>query len=275
MWDRKELKARGKAAFQGNYWKCVLVAFLMMALVFGGLGTAGREGGRINLNLNQGNQSAPAVTAPDNFEHISGSGGEQSIDQLPPEIQQAISHAESGGDTDPAIMAIVLAVAGGIIGIMILLGSLVKILVMNPLEVGCKGFFLHNSTAPASLSEIGYGFQDWGRNVWTMFLKDLFVCLWGLLFLIPGIVKHYSYQLVPYLMAEDPTLRGTDAITLSRKLMNGHKWRAFVLDLSFLGWMLLSGLTANLLGIFYVNPYIYATDAELYRAIREGQAEIT
>lgn len=273
MWDRKELKARGKAAFQGNYWKCVLVAFLMMALVFGGLGTAGREGGRINLNLNQGSHSAPALTAPDNFEHISGSGGEQSIDQLPPEIQEFLTRPNEETH-DPAVVAIVLAVAGGIIGIMILLGSLVKILVMNPLEVGCKGFFLRNSTAPASLNEIGYGFQDWGRNVWTMFLRDLFTCLWGLLFVIPGIVKHYSYQLVPYLMAEDPTLRGTDAITLSRKLMRGHKWRAFVLDLSFLGWLILSGLTAGLLGIFYVNPYIYATDAELYRAIREGQAEI-
>lgn len=271
MWNRKELKERGKAAFKANYWKCVLVAFLLMALVFGGLGTVGRQGSRINLNLNQGNQSAPVVNAPDNFEHIVGSGGEQSIDQLPPEIQQAISNANPGGDADPAVMAAVVAIVAGILGIVVVLGSLVKILVMNPLEVGCKSFFLHNSTAPASLNDIGYGFQDWGRNVWAMFLRDLFTFLWGLLFLIPGIVKHYSYQLVPYLMAEDPSLRGTDAINLSRKLMNGHKWKAFVLDLSFLGWDILSALTAGLLGVFYVNPYIYATDAELYRAIREGR----
>lgn len=266
MWDRKELKVRGKAAFMANYWKTVLVAFLMMILVFGSVGTAGRQSGRINLN--QGNQPAPEVTAPANFENIVGNGGEQSIDQLPPEIQGVIS--PSSQTSDPVVVAAIAAIVAGILGIVILLGSLVKILVMNPLEVGCRAFFLHNSSAPASLNDVGSGFLDWGRNTWAMFLRDLFTFLWTLLFIVPGIVKGYSYRLVPYLMAEDASLRGTDAITLSKKLMNGHKWRAFVLDLSFLGWEILSGLTAGLLGIFYVNPYKYATDAELYRAIREG-----
>jgi uncharacterized membrane protein len=61
-----------------------------------------------------------------------------------------------------------------------------------------------------------------------------------------------------------------EAITLSRQLMNGHKWNAFVLDLSFLGWGILSAFTAGLVGVFYTNPYVAATDAELYRAIRYG-----
>lgn len=270
MWDRKELKERSKAAFKANYWKTVLVAFLMMILVFGSVGTAGRQGSRINLNLNQGNQTAPVVTAPDHFENIVGSGGEQSIDQLPPEIQGMISPNGSDQTADPAVVAAVAAVVAGVLGVVILLSSLLKLLVMNPLEVGCRAFFLHNSAAPAGLNDVGSGFLDWGRNTWAMFLRDLFTFLWTLLFIVPGIVKGYSYRLVPYLMAEDSSLRGTDAITLSKKLMNGHKWKAFVLDLSFLGWEILSGLTAGLLGIFYVNPYKYATDAELYRAIREG-----
>ena len=76
---------------------------------------------------------------------------------------------------------------------------------------------------------------------------------------------------MPYLLAEHPELSGTQAITLSRQMMNGHKGRAFVLDLSFLGWILLSALTLGILGVFYVNPYIHATDAELYEAVKAGQ----
>ena len=101
-----------------------------------------------------------------------------------------------------------------------------------------------------------------------MFLRDLFVALWTLLFIIPGIVKMYAYSLVPYILAENPEMSGTEAIKLSNEMMKGHKWKAFVLDLSFLGWLLLSVLTLGLVGIFFANPYVYATDAELYKAIK-------
>ena len=83
----------------------------------------------------------------------------------------------------------------------------------------------------------------------------------------PGIVKSYSYRMVPFLLADHPELSGTETITLSRQMMNGHKWNAFVLDLSFLGWHILSILTLGLLGIFFVNPYQLSTDAELYRVL--------
>ena len=75
---------------------------------------------------------------------------------------------------------------------------------------------------------------------------------------------------MPYLLKEHPELSGTQAITMSRQLMNGHKWNAFVLDLSFLGWLILSALTCGILHVFWVGPYIQATDAELYRAITEA-----
>ena len=106
----------------------------------------------------------------------------------------------------------------------------------------------------------------------VMFLKNLFIALWTLLFIVPGIIKMYSYRLVPYILKEHPELTGTQAITLSRKMMNGHKADAFVLDLSFLGWILLSALTCGILHIFYVGPYIQATDAELYKAVANAYA---
>ena len=74
--------------------------------------------------------------------------------------------------------------------------------------------------------------------------------------------------MVPYILADDPTIGGKDAITLSRQMMNGHKWNTFVLDLSFIGWELLSVLTAGLLGLFYVKPYEAATGAELYQVLK-------
>ena len=83
-----------------------------------------------------------------------------------------------------------------------------------------------------------------------------------------GIIKAYSYRMVPYILKEHPELSGTKAITLSRQMMNGHKWNAFVLDLSFIGWIILSALTLGILHIFYVGPYIQATDAELYEALK-------
>ena len=69
-------------------------------------------------------------------------------------------------------------------------------------------------------------------------------------------------------MAENPEMDGAEALKISEEMMNGHKWDAFVLDLTFLGWKLLSIFTLGIIGVFYVNPYFYTTDAELYKAIK-------
>jgi len=92
---------------------------------------------------------------------------------------------------------------------------------------------------------------------------------WSLLFIIPGIVKSYSYRMVPYILAENDEISGKEAIELSMQMMNGHKWNTFVLDLSFLGWQILSAFTLGILSVFYVAPYIHATDAELYKTLRD------
>ena len=74
--------------------------------------------------------------------------------------------------------------------------------------------------------------------------------------------------MAPYILADRPELSGTEVLTLSRQMMNGHKWKTFVLDLSFLGWNILSALTFGLLGVFYVNPYRQCTNTELYRELK-------
>ena len=165
-------------------------------------------------------------------------------------------------------VSIMLTLLGGIFLLIGVISCLLRLLVFNPLEIGCRGFFTVNSDAPAELSEIKTGFNPFGRNIGAMFLRDLFIVLWSLLFVVPGIIKAYSYRMVPYILAEDPEISGRDAITLSRQMMDGQKWNTFVLDLSFIGWDLLSAVTGGLLGLFYVNPYKHATGAELYQVLK-------
>lgn len=88
--------------------------------------------------------------------------------------------------------------------------------------------------------------------------------LWSLLFVIPGIIKAISYALTPYILADCKNVRATDALKLSMRMMEGHKWEYFVLGLSFIGWMLLTSLTCGLLYVFYVGPYMNNTFAGYY-----------
>lgn len=139
-----------------------------------------------------------------------------------------------------------------------------------PLAVGFTRFFFRNSEQPASLGEIGYSF-DGGRymkTVGAMLLRALFVWLFSLLFVIPGIIKMYDYYLVEYILADDPTMSPMDALRKSKEMMRGYRWDTFVLNLSFLPWYLLGGLTFGVLNIFYITPYVAQTNAELYRALK-------
>ena len=103
----------------------------------------------------------------------------------------------------------------------------------------------------------------------TLVLRDVFTFLWSCLFVIPGIIKMYEYRMIPYIISENPDISYSEAFKASREMMMGNKWKAFVFDLSFIGWYLLNALTCGILGIFFVNPYYYASDANLYRAIKK------
>lgn len=107
-----------------------------------------------------------------------------------------------------------------------------------------------------------------GRYMGTMALTYLYTILWSLLFLIPGIIKSYSYYLVPYILSDNPELSYNQAIDESRRLMDGRKMEMFIYDFSFFFWLLLSGLTLGIAGI-YVIPYIQLTTASIYLDIKE------
>ena len=255
MWTRKELKARGKAAFKANYWRCVLAA-LILVLLSGGL-SAGTSW-RTSHNL-QDQQQQQVVTGEING-HTFAISDEDDLNDFLNELEQDPETASAMKLAIPIILGVVAAAAA--------VGFVLTILVFNPLVVGCQRFFTENSKTPAQLGELGYGFKGgYGRVVGTMLLTDVFLILWTLLFIIPGIIKAYSYRMVPFILAQEPELSGREAINRSRQMMNGNKWKAFVLDLSFILWLLLSAITVGIVGIFYVGPYMAATNAELYYAL--------
>ena len=151
----------------------------------------------------------------------------------------------------------------------------ISLLVANPYEVGASRFYLENTTfhtAPFSRVSVGFS-ANFGNVVLTQFLRGLYTFLWSLLFIIPGIVRAYGYFAVPYILAENPHIHHKRALELSRAMTMGFKGELFVTDLSFLGWQILNGLTLGILGVFYVNPYIYATKAEIYRFLRAKAME--
>lgn len=109
-------------------------------------------------------------------------------------------------------------------------------------------------------------FDRFGAGFAQKFLRDLYTTLWGLLLIIPGIVKSYSYSMTPFILADHPKLTASRAIELSMQLMDGHKMDLFILDLTFIGWNLLCALTANL-GFIGLNPYKNAAYAAFYRQL--------
>jgi uncharacterized membrane protein len=263
-WTISSLKESAHMAFKANYWPCVGAA-LVSTVASGGC----------NFRVKLDKEDVATLTSNIDF-------------------------------SSPVVWAVIAAIVLGIV----VFAALFRLLLLNPLAVGCNGFFVDNSQGQAEFSAIAAPFRTgWKRIVKTMFLRDLLLFIWilpsallaagsvlytmkrvhdvlsgahqELVFLefltpmmlvaalaaIPAFVKAYSYRLVPYLLAADPDASGNDAITLSRVMMNGHKFHAFLLDLSFLGWYILGIFTCGLLYIFFVFPYKASANAELYLAL--------
>lgn len=174
-------------------------------------------------------------------------------------------------------VGMITGLLAGIATVVILSVLVAKVFVGNLLKMGGYRFFILNQTAQPGIRTLLDGFRSghYVNIVLTMFLRDLFTALWSLLLVVPGIVKHYEYLMVPYIIAENPAMDYKEAFQISKQMMDGEKMEAFIMDLSFLGWYLLSAVTCGLLAIFYVNPYVQASFAEMYtfnkqKAYQEG-----
>lgn len=291
MWTRRELKEAAKRRFRVNYWKCVLVALLMALLGGGaGFGSGGTYSGiRDVYTRNSLSNSFDDFSgsyndwdnAEDGWDDAEDSWDDEEydtdldLDTLFDDIANS-SPAETV-ITAAAIATVVVLIITIVFVVALIIVIPLSVFLINPLEVGTNRFFVQNLKFDANLREICFAFDHNYLNcVKILFFRDLYVFLWSLLFIIPGIIKAYEYRMVPYILGDNPNIDREEAFALSNMLMQGNKGKAFVLDLSFLGWYILNGLTLGVLGIFYVNPYVKQTNAALYLKLKglqtvEGQ----
>lgn len=243
MWTRKDLKAEAKEFLKRNYWKAFAVC-LIVSLLTGGSGRSSRETNYMSTDFGDYN-----------YEINFGPGNEFG------------TMIEGIGFDNP----FQVAVGASAFALFMLFSIAIAIIIGNALQVGEKRFFIRSFKDEAS---VGTLFSTLRKGEWVpiaikMFLMDLFILLWGLLLIIPGIIKYYQFRMIPYILAEDPELTFAEAKEISTMMTNGQKGEIFVLDLSFIGWYLLGSLFFGIGGIF-VKPYHEATLAKLYQHYRDG-----
>ena len=232
MWSIRDIKKKGRSALKKNNWRSVVVAALMFLLA----------------------TVASKLTQTRSRSILRNVGFEPLHKMMPNEI-----------------MIITGIVVVGYMSI-IVFAALVKIICSNALEVGGCLFFKNNAEGEsAKLTLIGEGFSDYAHVFVTLLLRDIFVVLWSCLGIFPGLVKGYSYRMVPYIVKEYPDLSEIEVITLSRRMMDGNKWRTFLLDMTFLGWTILGIVTFGIVNVLWTLPYYENTMAALFLELNGGQ----
>lgn len=149
-------------------------------------------------------------------------------------------------------------------------GTVAAIVIAGPLQYGVCYIFvkLARTGQPIDISDVFEGFKsDFANNFLIGFMQSIFIMLWSLLFIIPGIVKGYSYAMAYYIKADHPEYDWNACIKESMRMMQGHKWDLFVQDLSFLGWIIV-GMCVCGIGVLWVEPYAQMARVNFYESIK-------
>ena len=288
--DRKAIKEAAKVALKRSHWM-VVVAVLIVTLLGGTIAGGMTGGSSINLNSSSGsttswsdlmgdlNQTPDGDVEiedgnpwmPDDgdvFEDYPWMDEGYTDDYAAPfsldDLWNTIT--ETIGNVFPIVAGILIVV----VLVAVLFALFYSIFVGNVMTVGGHGWLLRywRGETPG-VGEVFASFRIYKPTVVTMLVKNLYVFLWSLLFIIPGIVKSYAYSMVPYIIYENPNLTADQAITISRKMTDGYKGDLFVFYLSYIGWHILSSLTAGIVGVLYVNPYMGVAHAGIYEDLKQ------
>lgn len=288
MWKRSDLKRQARKTMKRQYWMMVAVCFLMalltgvhsdtLGVLFGYDSALEVHDPNIIFNSDHNATNSEIVN-----ELLTGIGAEEQRQEAHRYGSEGILAPVFNGVTQSGsfVFGILNAVNQVVFhdrimaSVVILVGALLVALyyffISSMLVVSECRYFMEAAHYPATsprrllyLVRIG---KIWNVDK-VMFFRVLYTCLWDLT-IVGGFVKRYSYKMVPYILAENPAIGRKEAFALSRRMMRGNKWKAFLLDCSFLGWWLLNLLTFGLLRIFYMNPYQTATTAQLYFVLRE------
>ena len=143
----------------------------------------------------------------------------------------------------------------------------------GPLLLGVFGYFLKKARGEMTqLENLFDGFKLFGSSFLLHLLSALFIGLWTCLFIVPGIVKCFSYSMSFFILRDNPEIGATEAITRSRKMMNGYKGKLFCLCLSFIGWGFLCCLSFGI-GFFWLAPYMILTLTNFYEDLKKNQTQ--
>lgn len=146
-------------------------------------------------------------------------------------------------------------------------------LIVPVLNLGVHHVYLKATTdEKPHFSEMFSKMSQFGTAFLTNLLVGIFVTLWSLLLIVPGIIAAYSYSMVYYVLVEHPEFSSMEAIAESKRIMKGHRFELFVLQLSFIWWYLLCIVTFGL-AAFYVVPYTEMAKANFYLKIKDGCCE--
>lgn len=168
--------------------------------------------------------------------------------------------------------SLILAFGGGLSWALI--GLAILIIVSGPLSLSNAVISLNVAVgAGVKLEDIFSGFKNMGTVIILWLLNELFIFLWTLLFIIPGIVKRYSYSMSYFILRDNPTISQEEARYRSIQIMRGNKWRLFCLDFSFIGWEILSLLTFGIIS-FWVTPYRQTAYAHFYISVISGNQNV-
>jgi len=293
--QRKELKRKGRAVLKKHYWHAVIICFIMAYV-------AGFYSENSTLILFTAYNETNEVAEPVEIKSVTAGDGDLAIAR---EVLASIGIKvpdQNGARKDTkytrgVFSYIVNNMSGsnslvfGILNVInqgLFKGQIVYslILLLGVAIMGAMWFFISNVLVVGQcryfMEASGYqktsgkralfliSIHRWVHACVVMFFTSLYLVLW-MLTIVGGVIKSYSYMMVSYIVAENPNVTRKEAIKLSRDMMRGYKWKAFVLDLSFIGWSLLGVVTLGLSSIFYTNPYQTATKTQFYFAVR-GQA---
>ena len=191
-----------------------------------------------------------------------------------PELR-ARARAKLGGNIFAAnwLMALVAILLVSLVMSAVSFTGIGELILIGPIGFGLALIFLSLARGKESVDfgDLLKGFTDGGfvRLLLLGLLQNIFIILWSLLFIIPGIVKTYSYSMSMYLAIDHPDWDWKQCIDESRRIMDGNKWKLFVLDLSFIGWYIV-GMLAGGIGVLWVYPYNEAARAEFYQELTGG-----
>ena len=246
MWTRKELKDYAKGFLRQYYWEAFLVV-LITTILTSGFGSAGQS----------------QLPTQDDFDFNGNTQENFTIDMGLP---SKVFNFTSGIIKSPLGFITV-----GVVGTFALVLSILFMTVGFILEVGQSRFFLDGFKGDVNIKKVFSGFnsQEYLAIFKAQFLKLVSIFLWSLLLVVPGIIKTYQYRYVAYILAQDSSVSPREALDRSKAMTMGHKMDIFILDFSFILWNLVNLVTFGIGGIF-VNPYVEATNARLYRILSQN-----